>query len=207
MVFFLGLITAYLLGSIPSAVWYGRIFFKIDIREHGSGNAGATNSLRTLGKKAGVIVLLLDLLKGFLAIQLATLLAPYQDIVSKEWLQSTYGVMAIIGHLYPIFAQFKGGKGVATALGVILAVNPWATLVCTIAFILIVVTTKYVSLGSLLAAILFPIQLAVGLWGDSPRAYIIFGFGVFLLLVITHRENIVRLASGTENKFGAKKTV
>lgn len=207
MVFFLGLITAYLLGSIPSAVWYGRIFFKIDIREHGSGNAGATNSLRTLGKKAGVIVLLLDFLKGYLAIQLATLLAPYQDIVSKEWLQSIYGVMAIIGHLYPIFAQFKGGKGVATALGVIAAVNPWATLVCVAAFILIVLATKYVSLGSLLAGVLFPIQLAVGLWGESPRAYILFGFGVFLLLVITHRENIVRLASGTENKFGAKKTV
>ena len=205
MTFFLGSIAAYLLGSIPSAVWYGKIFHGVDIRQHGSGNAGATNSLRTLGKKAGIIVLLFDFFKGFLSVYLAEYLSPYQNICSKEWLQAIYGCLAIIGHLFPIFAQFKGGKGVATALGVIAAVNPMATLVCVVAFSIIVYTTRYVSLGSLLAGVLFPIQLALGIWGKSPIAYIFFGFSIFALLVITHRANIGRLIKGTENKFGTKK--
>lgn len=201
----IGVLGAYLLGSIPTAVWYGRVFHGVDIRNHGSGNAGATNSLRVLGKKAGVIVLLIDLLKGYMAISLAGIITQHSDFQSTEYIVPLLGLAVVVGHIFPIFAQFKGGKGVATSLGVILAIHPLATLICLVVFLLIVFTTKYVSLGSMLGALTFPVQLVSGFWGLQPMIIVIFGFVLAVLLVITHRENVKRLLAGNENKFGAKK--
>jgi glycerol-3-phosphate acyltransferase PlsY len=195
-------IFAYLAGSIPTAVWYGKIFHGIDVRQHGSGNAGATNSLRTLGKKAGIIVLIVDFLKGFLAVKAASLLSTETDSI----LPLIMGLAVIIGHIFPIFAQFRGGKGVATAMGVLVATFPWAALGCVLTFMIVVFVTKYVSLASLLGALAFPIQLTFNLWNDNADKYAIgFASVIFVILLIMHRENIQRLIQGTESKFGAKK--
>ncbi len=196
---FIGVLIAYLMGSVPTAVWYGRFFHKIDIRQHGSGNAGATNSLRIMGKRAGVIVLLIDLLKGFLAVKLAVVLSQYTDFQPIELFSVILGGIVVLGHIFPVFAQFKGGKGVATALGVILALSPMITLHCIGVFVLIVFLTRYVSLGSMLSALSFPIFLLI--FDAHEKYYIYFGFGLALLLIIMHRENIKKLLNGTENKF------
>lgn len=202
---FIGVLVAYLLGSIPTAVWYGRVFHGVDIRNHGSGNAGATNSLRVLGKKAGVIVLLIDLLKGYLAVSLTSIIIQNSDFQPVGYIVPLLGLAVVMGHIFPVFAQFKGGKGVATSLGVILAIHPLATLICVILFLLIVFATKYVSLGSMLGALAFPVQLVSGFWGLQPTTIVIFGFILAVLLIITHHENVKRLLAGNENKFGAKK--
>ncbi|WP_435353000.1 glycerol-3-phosphate 1-O-acyltransferase PlsY [Emticicia sp. SJ17W-69] len=195
-------IFAYLLGSIPSAVWYGKIFHGIDIRQHGSGNAGATNSLRIFGKKAGIIVLIFDFLKGFLAVFLTRHFLKSDD----ELIPLIMGVMVILGHIYPVFAQFRGGKGVATAIGVVVAVLPMAALVCVVVFLLTVFLTKYVSLGSLLGALAFPMQVSLKLWNDVTDPYYVgLAWLFFFILAYTHRENIQRLVKGTESKFGVKK--
>lgn len=195
-------IFAYLAGSIPTAVWYGKIFHGVDVRQHGSGNAGATNSLRTLGKKAGIIVLIVDFLKGFLAVKAASLFSTETDSI----LPLIMGLAVIAGHIFPIFAQFRGGKGVATAMGVLVATFPWAALGCVIVFMIIVFATKYVSLGSILGALAFPIQLTFNLWNDNANKYAIgFAWLIFIILAVMHRQNIQRLLKGTESKFGAKK--
>lgn len=195
-------IFAYLIGSIPTAVWYGKFFHGVDVRQHGSGNAGATNSLRTLGKKAGVIVLIVDFLKGFLAVKAASLFSTEADSV----LPLIMGLAVIAGHIFPIFAQFRGGKGVATAMGVLVATFPWAALGCMVVFMMIVFATKYVSLGSILGALAFPIQLTFNLWNDNADKYAIgFAWLIFVILAVMHRQNIERLLEGTESKFGAKK--
>lgn len=195
-------IFAYLAGSIPTAVWYGKIFHGVDVRQHGSGNAGATNSLRTLGKKAGIIVLIVDFLKGFLAVKAASLFSAETDSI----LPLIMGLAVIAGHIFPIFAQFRGGKGVATAMGVLVATFPWAALGCMVVFMIIVFATKYVSLGSILGALAFPIQLTFNLWNDNADKYAIgFAWLVFIILAVMHRQNIQRLLKGTESKFGAKK--
>ena len=195
-------IFAYLLGSIPSAVWYGKIFHGVDIRQHGSGNAGATNSLRIFGKKAGIIVLIFDFLKGFLAVSLT----PYFLKSDNELIPLVMGILVVLGHIYPVFAQFRGGKGVATAIGVVVAVLPMAALGCIAVFILTVFLTKYVSLGSLLGALAFPVQASLKLWNDiSDPYYIALAWLFFIILAYTHRENIQRLIKGTESKFGVKK--
>lgn len=195
-------IFAYLAGSIPTAVWYGKIFHGVDVRQHGSGNAGATNSLRTLGKKAGIIVLIVDFLKGFLAVKAASLFSSETDSI----LPLIMGLAVIAGHIFPIFAQFRGGKGVATAMGVLVATFPWAALGCMAVFMVIVFATKYVSLGSILGALAFPIQLTFNLWNDNVDKYAIgFAWLIFIILAVMHRQNIQRLLKGTESKFGAKK--
>lgn len=195
-------IFAYLAGSIPTAVWYGKIFHGVDVRQHGSGNAGATNSLRTLGKKAGIIVLIVDFLKGFLAVKAASLFSAETDSI----LPLIMGLAVIAGHIFPIFAQFRGGKGVATAMGVLVATFPWAALGCMVVFMIIVFATKYVSLGSILGALAFPIQLTFNLWNDNADKYAIgFAWLIFIILAVMHRQNIQRLLKGTESKFGAKK--
>ncbi|WP_082893001.1 MULTISPECIES: glycerol-3-phosphate 1-O-acyltransferase PlsY [Emticicia] len=195
-------IFAYLAGSIPTAVWYGKIFHGVDVRQHGSGNAGATNSLRTLGKKAGIIVLIVDFLKGFLAVKAASLFSTETDSI----LPLIMGLAVIAGHIFPIFAQFRGGKGVATAMGVLVATFPWAALGCMVIFMIIVFATKYVSLGSILGALAFPIQLTFNLWNDNADKYAIgFAWLIFIILAVMHRQNIQRLLKGTESKFGAKK--
>ncbi len=190
-------VLAYLVGSIPTAVWYARTFHGIDIRDHGSGNAGATNSLRVLGRKAGIIVLLVDILKGFAAVFLSGF---FLDQMSLQFL---VGLAAVAGHILPVFSGFRGGKGIATSLGVILAVYPAGALISLLAFIAVVSLTRYVSLGSLLASLVFLIVLIFRFPDD--HLLLLSGAVLFLILVITHRANIRRLAAGNENKFTFRK--
>lgn len=148
----LGLL-AYLLGSVTNAVWYGKLFHQIDVREHGSKNAGATNTLRVLGNKAGFIVLFLDLLKGFVATELAL----FVEVSSPQetfLLKMIFGIMAVLGHIYPVFAGFKGGKGIATLLGLAIALDPVIALICVVVFVSVVWITRYISVGSMSAGVL-----------------------------------------------------
>lgn len=191
------LVLAYLIGSIPTAYWYGKVFHKVDIREMGSGNSGATNSLRVLGKKAGITVLLIDIFKGFVVV-LITRLAGFN--LEDQFLIS---IGAVVGHLLPIFAQFKGGKGIASSFGIIIGINPYGAIICILVFVTIVKLTKYVSLGSLLGAFSFLI-FSVFVYQDSlfiPLCCLI----LFLLLCFTHRQNIKRLLKGIENKYPPQK--
>ena len=207
----LTVVFAYLLGSIPSAVWYGQGFFGIDIREHGSGNAGATNTFRVLGKRAGTIVMLMDVFKGYTAAILSTLLW-YADVITTGEILTfkiIFGLVAVVGHLYPVFASFKGGKGVATLLGMMLATHPEMAAVCIGVFLLVVIASQYVSLGSILAALAFPVLLLLQIFGQKENpVLIVFGFIVFILVVFTHQKNISRLLRGEENRtnlFGSRK--
>lgn len=196
-------VVAYLLGSIPTAVWYGQGFFGVDVRQHGSGNAGATNTFRVLGKRAGTVVMLVDVLKGYTAAILSSILWFSDVITEKEILtfEIVFGIVAVLGHLYPIFAGFKGGKGVATLLGMVLAIHPEMALICIGIFLLVVIASQYVSLGSILAALAFPVLLLLQIFGqeESPLL-IVFGFVMFLLVVLTHKKNIRRLLHGQESR-------
>lgn len=197
-------ILAYLVGSIPTAVWYGKAFFGIDVREHGSGNAGATNTLRTLGKKAGITVLLIDFAKGFGAaslVYLDTVPMSNTEILNMKML---LGALAVLGHVYPVFAGFKGGKGIATLIGLVTAMSGWLALSCFLTFVIIVSITKYISLGSMVSALLSP--LFVGLIYDWQQpTFLYFCIAIGVLVVYTHRTNIGRLKSGTESKFSFNK--
>jgi len=191
---------AYLVGSIPTSVWWGRAFFGIDVREHGSRNAGATNTFRVLGPKAGVPVLLIDILKGFLPVRLLpnfTDLEP--DTAPWMWFRVALVSAAVIGHLYPVFAGFKGGKGVATSLGGVLAVHPGAAAICVAVFAVVFLLSRYVSLGSLCAAVAFPLAVIV-VYKEFSAVKIGFAVVLCLLVFYTHRENIGRLLRGEENR-------
>lgn len=188
---------AYLMGSIPTAVIYGRLVHGVDVRKHGSGNAGATNSLRVLGKKAGLTVLVIDMIKGIIPI----LLTRHFFSTDAETL-ILVGFAAVIGHLLPIFARFKGGKGIATSFGIILALQPVAALVCLLVFIAVVYFSKYVSLGSLAGSLSFLVYSFIAM--PDQRLFQLMCFVLFLVLVYTHRENIKRLLNGTENKYPPK---
>ena len=199
-------LTAYLLGSIPSAVWAGRLFHGIDVREHGSGNAGATNVIRVLGWKTGIPVLLFDMAKGFLAAMLPRLfnLAPTDSAMLVN-LQIFTGLMAITGHIFPVFAGFRGGKGVAAMFGILLAIHPPVTLLCLGVFMVFFLSTGIVSIGSMAAGIAFPILLLT--FFKTPSVFFrIFSVVVAVALLITHRKNIRRLLKGEEKRlFGKKK--
>ncbi len=156
----LAFVLAYLAGSIPSAVWAGKLFHGIDVREHGSGNAGATNTVRVLGWKTGIPVLLFDLFKGWLAASLPMFLDAAPDGSEQMMiLQIVCGMAAILGHVFPLFAGFRGGKGVATTFGVLLALQPWLTLTCAGIFLVVLLISGYVSLGSIISVIMFPVLL------------------------------------------------
>lgn len=194
------IVVGYLLGSIPSAVWIGTQFFKKDVRQHGSGNAGATNTFRVLGVKAGIIVLVADILKGYMAVMIPIITETgfgYQGGV--EDLAMLCGIAAVFGHLYPIFAKFKGGKGVATALGIMLAAAPWASLSAAGVFVIVWLSFSYVSLASILAAVSFPIFLFT-LFYPEGNIIKIAAVVLPLLIIYTHRTNIGKLLKGTENK-------
>lgn len=201
-------IFAYLFGSIPSAVWIGRRFYGKDVRDFGSGNAGATNTFRVLGKTAGTIVLVLDILKGYVATSLVKFgslnpdwqYGPYQQVN----IMMTLGLFAILGHLLPVFAKFKGGKGVATLGGMLFALNFQIALLALSIFLLTLFITRFVSLGSILAGISIP-MLFVRFFGTTHPEYrqpsiIIFTLSIAILVVYTHRKNIKRLIQGNENK-------
>ena len=189
----LGLL-AYLIGSVPCGILVAKTQ-NINIREHGSGNIGATNIARTLGKKEGIITLLGDSIKGVLALWLSS----YFLNDSSEL--AFVGFMAFLGHLFSIFLKFKGGKGVATGLGVFLYLTPLTALGAIVVFALTLSICRYVSLGSILGALSLPL---IGIILGDPRAYYLAGFGVSTLILIKHRENIGRLLAGTESKFGKK---
>jgi glycerol-3-phosphate acyltransferase PlsY len=199
-------LTAYFLGSIPSAVWAGRLFHGIDVREHGSRNAGATNVIRVLGWKTGVPVLIFDMAKGFLAAMLPKLfhLSPEGSAMLVN-LQIITGLLAITGHIFPVFARFRGGKGVATMFGILLAIHPPVTLLCLGVFLLFFLPTGIVSIGSMAAGIAFPVLLLT-LFKTPSLFFRIFSVFVAVALLVTHRKNIQRLLKGEEKRlFGKKK--
>ena len=190
------------MGSIPSAVWVGQSFFGIDVRDFGSGNAGATNTFRVLGKKAGIYVLILDIIKGFTAASLVYLVPQISPVFNNTFfinLQLLFGLLAVVGHLYPIFAQFKGGKGIATLFGMILAIHYLSALACVLIFVVLLLSTRFVSLSSISAAIIFPISL-IWIFKRHEPLFIAFGICAAVLVVLTHRKNIDRLLNGNESK-------
>lgn len=197
----LALILAYLIGSIPSAVWIGKTFYGIDVREFGSGNAGATNTFRTLGKKAGLIVLTLDIFKGWIAVTMATFISEAPVGTSQFVdLQIVLGVAAVVGHIFPVFAGFRGGKGIATLFGVILAAHPLACLLSLGVFVLIFLAFNYVSLGSISAALAFPVIVITVFAESVVPSMVIFSIMVAILVMITHQKNIERLLRREESK-------
>ena len=199
------LIPAYLLGSIPTAVWTGRLFHNLDIREHGSGNAGATNVIRVLGWKTGIPVMIIDVAKGWLAAMLPVFYnisgALPGEIINY---QIAAGILAIIGHVYPLFAGFRGGKGVGSTFGVLLALNPLLTLSCLGVFLAVLFISGYVSLSSMSAGVAFPLLLFT-IFRTQSIVFQIFSVFIAISLIFTHRKNIQRLIKGEESKFLRKK--
>jgi glycerol-3-phosphate acyltransferase PlsY len=193
------LIIAYLIGSIPSAVWISKGMYGIDIREHGSGNAGATNTFRILGTKAGITVMLMDMLKGFVAVKLAfiTPLIPFHEPFTN--LQVFLGLAAVLGHIFPIWADFRGGKGIATLFGMILSIQPLVAVSLVAVFICMLYLTRYVSLSSITASIAFPI-LIVFIFNAEELSYRLFAIATAIMVVLTHYKNISRLLHGNESK-------
>jgi acyl phosphate:glycerol-3-phosphate acyltransferase len=201
----IGFIIAYLLGSIPTAVWVSKWFYGIDVREKGSGNAGATNTIRVLGVKAGIPVIIIDILKGYLAVWLMNYFIPESwSVDSKIYAEIGAGLIAVIGHTLPVFAGFRGGKGVATLLGMGIALYGAAVWISVSVFVLIFILFRYVSLGSIIAGIVFPIVVIFYYEITNPGLVILSVFAA-LFLVWTHRKNIKRLIKGEENRFRLRK--
>jgi len=197
------LILAYLTGSFPSAVWVGRTFYNKDVREYGSGNAGATNTFRVLGKGAGIPVLLMDISKGWLSVNYILLVSNSSQLSSTTFFefQLAFGVAAVIGHLFPIYTGFRGGKGIATLLGLLIGLNAIAAIVAIVVFVIVFLISKYVSLGSILASLAFPFVVFVILDEKDVNASLeLFSVFVPILTLITHQKNIERLIRGEENK-------
>ncbi len=200
------IVVAYLLGSIPSSVWISRVFFGMDIRDQGSGNAGATNTIRVLGWKVGVLVLIIDALKGWLAVYLGTFV-PVDSLYNFSFslFQIVLAIASVLGHIFPVFAGFKGGKGVATLLGVAIALFPWQVILIELGvFALIFITTRIVSVGSMLVAISLP--FLVYAFGVSELPILVLSIVIALFIPITHRTNIQRLLKGEEKKLEFRKS-
>jgi glycerol-3-phosphate acyltransferase PlsY len=196
---FLWALPAYFLGSIPTAVWVGRAKYDLDVREHGSKNAGATNTFRVLGKKAGRVVLSIDILKGMLAVLLPYFALPLPfSSPHLTHIQLVASFLAVLGHVFPVFAGFKGGKGVATSLGVIVGLQPLAAGICLIVFLAVFISSHYVSLGSISAAVVF--CCCLWLFPINTYALPIFGSLLAFIVIFAHRKNIRRLLNGTESK-------
>lgn len=197
------LILAYLFGSIPTAVWIGQAFYGIDVREYGSGNAGATNTFRVLGKKAGIAVMFLDIFKGYTATNLAYLIGlsvtgPQNSVQFVNY-QLALGVTAVLGHLFPVFAGFRGGKGVATLFGMILAVHSEAAMLCVLTFVVFLLIFKYVSLSSIMAGFSFPLSI-IFIFQSPIRSVLLYGMCICVLILVTHQKNIERLLKGKESR-------
>lgn len=213
------LLISYVLGSIPSSLWVGQIFHKMDIRNFGSGNLGTTNAFRNLGWKSGVSVLVLDFMKGFVPsfwIAMYAFEIGSGPIAPPGWeadafLKITCGLFAVIGHMFPVFANFKGGKGAATACGMLFGIEPISIGISSAIFILIVFTTRYVSLASIVASFIYPISLLImryGLGYYVDGSIIIFATIIATGIIYKHKSNIRRLLNGTENRVnfsGSKK--
>jgi glycerol-3-phosphate acyltransferase PlsY len=193
-------VLAYLLGSIPTSIWVSKAVFGIDIRQYGSGNPGATNTFRVLGSKWGVFVMTADITKGMIATSLYILIPFYlENELARTNFMIVLGLAAVLGHIFPIFADFKGGKGVATILGMALAIQPIVALICIIVFLITLFTTRFVSLSSMLASIVFMV-LILFIFNEKETSYRVFAIIVALMVVVTHQKNIGRLLNGKENK-------
>ena len=201
MLFAIVIFVGYLIGSFPSAVWIGKIFHHIDIREHGSRNAGATNTFRVLGKRWGWLVLVLDVGKGFLAASvpffLSSLYSGFKDEVLILQLMASF--FAILGHVFPVLANFRGGKGVATTLGIILSINLDTALICLGIFLIVFLLSKYVSLGAIVASVCFPV-VSFFVMKEDARIMIVFSILISFIVIFSHKKNIVRLWKREENK-------
>lgn len=193
------IVLAYLLGSVPTAVWVSKKIYGIDIREHGSGNAGATNTFRILGSKAGSAVMLIDMLKGFLAVKLSIFSSFAWTSEPFVNLQIVLGLAAVVGHIFPIWADFRGGKGIATLFGMILGIQPLVAVSLVGVFLLMLFLTRYVSLSSICASIAFPV-LIMFIFREPELSYRVFAIATACLVVLTHHKNINRLINGNESK-------
>lgn len=194
------ILLAYLIGSIPTALWVSKFFFGIDIRDYGSGNSGATNTYRVLGAKWGTIVMVVDMIKAIVSVKLAFFL-PYafeSDIYLVN-MQLGLGLAAVLGHIFPVWADFRGGKGVATLFGMVLGIQPNVALCCVGVFILVLYLTRWVSLSSILASIAFPVFILV-IFNEPEKLYRVFAITVAMLVLLTHQKNIGRLIKGSESK-------
>jgi glycerol-3-phosphate acyltransferase PlsY len=198
-------LVAYLLGSIPSSVWIGKIFYGIDVREHGSGNAGTTNTIRILGYKAGIPVFIIDALKGWFAVFLTKIVFGYfPSIEMPEYMSLIAAVAVVLGHIFPVFAGFRGGKGVATLLGVGFGLIPIPALIALGIFMVVLLCFGYVSLASITAAVTLPF-ITYFFVMPGKLLLLLLTIAVAVFIPITHRQNIKRLLNGTENKFLKKK--
>ena len=194
------ILLAYLTGAFPSAVWVGKTFYKIDVREFGSGNAGATNTFRVLGKKAGIPVLIMDIFKGWLCVNYISFLTNIPQSAEANFeIKLAFGIAAVIGHLFPVYTGFRGGKGIATLLGLLIGLHFVAALYSILVFLIVFLISKYVSLGSIIASVAFPIFVILIL-GSSNVSLNLFAFFVPILSLITHQKNIERLLRGEETK-------
>ncbi|MEP6926950.1 MAG: glycerol-3-phosphate 1-O-acyltransferase PlsY [Ginsengibacter sp.] len=194
------IVTAYLIGSIPTALIISKYIFDIDIRDYGSGNMGATNTFRVLGAKYGTIVMIGDMLKGIFAVALYNLLPYYlTNELDRTNLMIGLGMAAVAGHIYPIWAQFRGGKGVATLFGMLLAIQPIVAVSCVGVFLLVLFLTRYVSLSSILAGVALPICV-LWIYNEKEVFYRVFAVAVSALIVLTHQKNIGRLLKGNESR-------
>lgn len=209
----LGLLTAYFLGSIPSAVWIGKSFYGVDVREKGSKNAGTTNTIRVLGLLPGLFVLGIDVFKGWLAVYLAKFFGSSLAEMNHDYLvyyQLVIGIFAVIGHALPIFARFKGGKGVATMLGVVIGLFDKIIPLVLAVFVIVFILTHYISVSSMSAAVSFPVfysTCSIWLHYNINTVQLCFSVVVALFILWTHRKNIKRLIHHEEPKFKFKKTV
>ena len=211
IVYIIMAIIAYLIGSVNFSIIFSKRFAGFDVREKGSGNAGTTNMLRSVGKKAAVITLICDILKGVVSIGIAILLGNIPDL-NKELLVQIAGVSVILGHTFPIFFGFKGGKGVATSLGVLLLSNWQIGLICLVFALVLMILTRMVSVGSCAAAVLFPVltlfineHYTVLTEGKTGSVYFIYSVILAVIVLFNHRSNIKRILNGTENKVNLKK--
>ncbi len=194
------ILLAYLIGSIPTAVWVSKSIFGIDIRDYGSGNAGATNTFRILGSKWGSLVMLVDVTKGIIATSLYIFIPFYlTHELARTNFMIALGMVAVLGHVFPVWANFRGGKGVATLLGMTLAIQPIVALICLVVFLISLLSTRFVSLSSILAAVAFMI-LILFIFNEKETLYRIFALIVAMMVVITHHKNISRMYKGTETK-------
>ena len=204
---------AYAIGSINFSVILSKKMAGFDVREKGSGNAGSTNVLRTVGKKAAIITLICDVLKGVISILIAILVGKMFNNLNRELLVQIAGIAVVLGHTFPVFFGFKGGKGVATSLGVLLMSNWQIGLICLVFALVLIITTKMVSLGSCGAAVLFPVltlfindHYTILTDGKSGRVYLVYSILLALIVLYNHRSNIKRILDGTENKIDLSKT-
>ena len=194
------IICAYLIGSIPTAVWVSKFLYGIDIRDYGSGNAGATNTYRVLGPRLGTFVMTIDILKGVCATSLYLLIPYYmQDEWDRTNLMVGLGLASVLGHIFPIWADFRGGKGVATLFGMVLAIQPLVALCCVGVFLLVLFLTRFVSLSSILASVAFAVFILF-IFNEKEPLYRGFAIAVALMVLLTHQKNIGRILRGNESK-------